>query len=200
MRAIAIAASVLLAIPAVAEEEPGFEFYASVYGYDAPDDDYLQPSVTADRGALHLEARYNYEDASTTSVWGGWNFEGGETVSVEGTLMAGLVAGATDGVAPGFRVALSWSKLELFTEGEYLFDADDSSSNFFYAWSELTWAPAEWCRFGIVGQRTKAYETERDIQRGVLVGFSVGRVDLTTYVFNPDDDETTWVAAIGVSF
>lgn len=202
MRRVAIALLLLLVPSFVSaeEEEGSWEFYASVYGYDVSEDDYLQPSVTADRGALHLELRHNYEDLSTTSLWAGWNFGGGEKVEVEGTIMVGAVAGSTDGLAPGYRLSVSWSKLELTSEGEYLFDADASSGNFAYAWSELSFAPVEWLRFGLVGQRTKAYETEREIQRGVLVGISAGRLDFTAYMLNPDDDETLWVAALGVSF
>jgi hypothetical protein len=114
--------------------------------------------------------------------------------------MIGAVSGSTDGLAPGYKFSLAGSKLAFYSEGEYLFDADDSSNNFLYAWSELSWAPVEWFRFGLVGQRTKAYDTERDIQRGLLLGFSFEHLDFTTYVFNPDDDVPTWVAAIGVSF
>jgi hypothetical protein len=45
-------------------------------------------------------------------------------------------------------------------------------------------------------QRTKAYETEFDIQRGILLGVSFERLELTAYVLNPDDPPTM-VLAIG---
>lgn len=48
-------------------EAPEWEFSASVFGYVVPEGrDYAQPSFTADRGWLHLEARYNYEDRSVS--------------------------------------------------------------------------------------------------------------------------------------
>lgn len=50
-----------------------------------------------------------------------------------------------------------------------------------------------------VVQRTKLYQTDFDIQRGFLVGFSIKRLDLATYVFNPDN-EPTFVLAVGVRF
>ena len=41
-------------------------FSAVVSGCQVPDDRiYPQPTLTADRGWLHLEARYNYEDIDT---------------------------------------------------------------------------------------------------------------------------------------
>ena len=36
--------------------------------------------------------------------------------------MLGGVFGETTGVAPGYKGSLSWWKLELYSEGEYVFD------------------------------------------------------------------------------
>lgn len=42
----------------------------SAYAYSVPDiHDYAQPTFTADRGWLHLEARYNYEALETGPAW-----------------------------------------------------------------------------------------------------------------------------------
>jgi len=189
------------ATPEPNADDPAWSF--SVYGYAylvGGDDDYFQPTVTADHHAIHLEARHNYEDLDTTSLWGGYNFSVGEDVTFEGTPLIGAVFGATDGIAPGFKGTLGWSKLTLYGEAEYVFDLHESSDSFFYAWSEASWAVNDWCRLGFVGQRTKTYQTERDIQRGVLVGFASERVDFTTYVFNLDDRSPTVVVALGVNF
>ena len=184
-----------------AHEQPTWSFSAAVYTYIVPDDsDYAQPTITADRDWLHLEARYNYEALKTGSIFVGYNFSGGEKLSWELTPMLGGVFGDTTGIAPGYKGSLSWWKLELYSEGEYVFDTGDSSESFFYNWSELTLSPVDWFRFGLVTQRTKVYETDRDVQRGLLVGFTFRKVDLATYVFNPDDGDPTVVVAIGFSF
>ena len=114
--------------------------------------------------------------------------------------MLGGVFGDTAGIAPGYKGSLSWWKLELYSEGEYVFDTRESADSFFYNWSELTLAPVDWFRFGLVTQRTRLYESDRDIQRGVLAGFSFKGVDLTGYVFNPDEDKPTFVVAVGLTF
>ena len=49
-------------------------------------------------------------------------------------------------------------------------------------------------------QRTKAYQTDLDIQRGFLVGFSYKKVDFTTYVFNLGWTDPTVVLAVGLNF
>jgi len=166
-------------------DDKAWTFAASAYTYFVPDDrEYVQPTFTADRNWLHLEARYNYEALDTGSAWVGYNFSGGETT----------------GIAPGYKGSLSWRKLELYSEGEYVFDSRSTSDSFFYNWSELTLAPAEWFRFGMVTQRTRLYKTDRDIQRGVLAGFSFKNVSLTGYALNPDEDKATFVLAVGLTF
>jgi hypothetical protein len=178
-----------------------WSFEVLVNTYLVPESsNFAQPIVTADRKWLHLETRYNYEAQKTGSFWAGVNFSGGDTVEWAITPMFGGVVGDTDGVAPGYRGSLTWRKLEFYSEGEWVFDAGDSTESFFYNWSELSWAPVEWFRFGLVTERTRAYQTDRDIQRGLLFGVSYKQLSFTTYVFNPDDAKPTWVLGAGISF
>ena len=150
-----------------------WSFSASATTYIVPDfQEYVQPTFTADRGWLHLETRYNYENLETGSVWLGYNFNVGEKLEWEFTPMLGGVFGDTTGIAPGYKFSLTYWKFELFSEGEFVFDTGNSEGSFFYNWSELSLSPVDWFRFGLVGQRTRAYQTDVDIQRGLLVGFS----------------------------
>src|SRR5689334_14860242 len=74
--------------------EPTWSFGASLYAYFVPDArEYVQPTITADRGWLHLEARYNYENLETGSTWIGYNFGGGDKLAWEFTPMLGGVFG-----------------------------------------------------------------------------------------------------------
>jgi hypothetical protein len=189
--------------PALTEDadEKAWSFSVTAYTYIVPDDrTYVQPTFTADRGWLHLEARYNYEDLDTGSAWFGYNFSFGEKVTLDLTPMVGGVVGNTTGIAPGYKGSLAWWKLELYSETEYLIDTSNSSDSFLYTWSELTLAATDWFRFGLVVQRTKAYKTVFDIQRGLLLGFSFKRADFTACIFNPDAGKPTAVLAVGVNF
>lgn len=179
----------------------GWSASASVNVYVPPDGrTYAQPTLAADYGHLHLEARYNYEALDTGSAWLGYTFALGEAMSVEFTPMLGGVFGDTRGVAPGYAFTLAYRKLELYSEGEYLFDTSDSSGSFAYTWSELSLSPREWLRFGLVAQRTRAYQTDVDIQRGLLLGFTYRRVSLTTYVFDLDQSRQLLVLGLDTSF
>jgi hypothetical protein len=199
--AISLIPAAVFAQPPAPPDEPAWEFSAAGYTYFVPDDsNFLQPTFTADRDWLHLEARYNYEALDTGSAWIGYNFSGGTTLTWELTPMFGAVFGATDGVAPGYKGSLGWKKLELYSEGEYVFDAGETADSFFYNWSELTFAPVESFRFGMVTQRTRAYQTDREIQRGLLAGLSWRTLDVAGYVFNPDDEKPTFVLSIALTF
>ena len=185
--------------PDTAPEPWAFSF--SVYTYLLPhEQNYVNPNFTADHGGLHLEARYNYEALKTGSVWVGHNFSVGNKLVLAVTPMLGGVFGDLTGVAPGYNLSLSFGKFELSSQGEYVFDTNDRAGNFFYNWSEFSYSPVGWFRTGLVIQRTKAYQTEFDIQRGLLAGFSYKKVDFTTYIFNFGWTDPTIVLAAGVNF
>lgn len=177
--------------------ETTWSFSTSAFAYFVPGDrNYVQPTVTADRGTLHLEARYNYEAQETGSAWLGINFGDEGTLRWEVTPMLGGVFGDTTGIAPGVRGLVGWWALELSVEGEYVMDMGDAAGSFLYLWSELTVSPLEWFRVGVASQRTRAYQSELDVQRGFMVGFTYRALDLAAYVFNPDEDEPTVVVAV----
>ena len=176
-------------------------YSASVFSYFVPEDqDFAQPTLAADHGRLHLEARYNYEALETGSAWLGYAFSAGKQVKVDITPMLGGVFGDLHGIAPGYGLTIGWSKLELYSEGEYFFDFEDSSEDFFYNWSELYIAPSVAWRAGLAVQHTRAYETGLDFQRGLMAGVSYKRVDLSAYVFNLGWEDPTVVIAAEVGF
>jgi hypothetical protein len=190
-----------MAAPVAESSSNQWSFLASVYGYIVPESrDYVNPNFSADHGWLHLEARYNYEALETGSLWVGYNFSFGKTVEFGITPMLGGVFGNLTGVAPGYNLSVSFKSFLLSSQGEYFCDAADSSFNYFYTWSELTYSPWEWLRAGIAIQRTRAYKSELDIQRGFLVGVTYRRAEFTTYVFNLGWTDPTIVLAAGFSF
>ena len=182
-------------------DEKAWSFSVSAATYIVPNDqEYAQPTFTADRDWLHLEARYNYESLKTGSVWMGYNFSAGEKLVLEATPMLGGVFGNTTGIAPGYEVSLTYRKIELYTEGEWVFDTGDSAENFFYSWSELSVSPVDWFRVGLVAERTRVFQSDVDLQRGLLMGFTYRKVDLTTYSFILNQGKPTWVFSVGMSF
>ena len=185
---------------AVEDQPPAWSVSASVAVYALPDEDnYAQPTMTADRGPIHLEARYNYEALRTASLWAGYAMRGDGRIQWELLPMIGAVVGATDGIAPGYVAALSWWKLDGYIEGEYVF-ASTSDDSFAYHWSEVAITPTPWLRGGVVTQRTRAYASDREIQRGPFVNATLQRMDASAFLFIGRGSKSTVVVSLGWSF
>ena len=191
-------------VPPPLEQEANrnaWSFAAATYGYLVPNDEsYFSATFRADRNWAHLEARYNYEGLKTGSVWFGYNLSFGEKLVLAATPMVGGVFGNTVGVAPGYLVTLSYKKFSLYSEGEFVFDSKNADSNFFYNWNELTYSPTEWFRAGLASQKTRAYQTPLDVQRGFFAGFTYRRLDFSTYVFNVGWTKPTILLGLGFTF
>jgi hypothetical protein len=174
-----------------------WEFSGLVSFADPPDDDaYVTPILYADRGPLHLEARYGYEDLDTLSLFAGWTFSVGEEIAADITPMLGAVTGDTDGIAPGLEAEVAWNRLTWYTEAEYLFDSDGSDEDFFYSWSTLTWSFTDWLSAGLVAERTKLVDTDFDVQRGLALEFTHGSFGFSVYAYNVGSDDSYAVLAL----
>ncbi len=173
----------------------------TVDGYIVPNDQsYVDPIFTADHNWLHLEARYNYENLRTGSLWAGYNFSAGKKLVLNVTPMIGGVFGRSTGIAPGCEASLTYKKVQLSISNEYVFDTTHKSGNFYYSWPELTYSPLDWFRVGLVAEHTKAFQTSVDVQRGFLIGVSHKQWEFTTYIFNAGFTDPTVVLEAGFSF
>ena len=168
--------------------------------YIVPDDvDYGNPVFTADHKWLHLEARYNYENRHTGSLWVGYNFSWGKNLVLAVTPMLGAVFGRTNGLAPGCEASLTYKRVEASISNEFVITPADTSNSFYYAWPQVTFSLTDWLKVGAVAQHTKAYQTPLDVQRGFLVGFSHKKWEATTYIFDPGVAPTV-VLEFGITF
>ena len=76
--------------PAPPPAQQPWAYSLTTDGYIAPKgQSYVSPVLTADHNWLHLEARYNYEDQRTGSLWAGYNFSAGKKLQFAVTPMIG---------------------------------------------------------------------------------------------------------------
>ncbi len=163
--------------------------------------DFVLAVAIAERGPLHLEARYNYEAQDSGSLFTGWKFSGGDKLAYELTPIMGVVFGQKEGIAPGFEASIGYGIVDFYTETEYVLDLEVRQDSFTYSWNELGFSPLEWLRFGLVGQRTMTYQSDRDIQRGLFAQLISGKATLGFYIFNPDDSGNQFtVFSLGAKF
>jgi hypothetical protein len=177
-----------------------WQFNTDVNFYFIPDDFFVLPVFRADKNKLHLEARYNYEDRETFSAWVGYNLSGGDNFQYAITPMIGGVVGLSNGIAPGLEMTLGWRSFELYTETEYVFDFASAEYNFLYNWTDITYSPRDWVWFGISGQRTRLYQTDLDIQRGLLLGGGANWWEVTGYLYNLGFDEPFVLLTLTANF
>jgi len=181
---------------------PGWAYSvtASYYSFRNQDNFFLGVA-TAEKGPLHIEARYNYEAIDSGSLFAGWKFSGGEKITYELTPILGAVFGAKEGIAPGFEASIGYGIVDFYTETEYVRDLEERQESFTYSWNELGLSPLEWLRFGLVRQRTLVYQSERDIQRGFFAQVKYRKATLGVYDFNPDDSASQFtVFSLGFEF
>lgn len=205
MKYILTVVTVLLTMPWIAvaqeatEDEKEWEMGADINFYILEDDFFVLPVFRVDHAALHLEARYNYEDMETFSGWVGYNFTGGKKLEYTLTPMVGGIVGLSNGFAPGLEVTLGLGKFEFYSESEYFVDVE-GSNHFLYSWSDLTFAPTDWFWFGLSGQRTRLYQTDLEVQRGLLIGAAYKNFELSGYLYNAGFDRPFVLLALSGSF
>ncbi len=181
--------------------KPSWEFAITAYPTDVRDgENYTSAIAAADRGPLHLEARYNYESIGARSAFVGWTFSGGEAIKWELTPLLGGAWGTTKAFVPGLEASVAWRKLDFYVEAEYVRANTDRTDSYLYAWSELGFRPVEWLRVGVAGQRTRAYGGDRNIQRGPFAQVTWGPVTIGGFWFNPGSSNQVFVGSIGAAF
>lgn len=165
------------------------------------DDFIFVPDYRVNNGNLHLQARYNYEDLETGSVWIGYNLEAGNELSFEFTPMIGGVAGEVNGVAPGFIMTLGYKNFELYSESEYFFDFNEKENNFLYNCSDLTYTIKDvfWTGFSI--QRTRIIDDGLEVQVGLVAAATVTKwFDIYGYVYNIKNEDRYYVISMAFNF
>jgi len=180
---------------------PKWAFEADVYYYILPSQKNTSTFLAyADRGAIHFEGRYNYEDLNTGSFFAGYRFETGSKFVIGATPMIGLVIGNIDGIAPGLRLDLSWKKFDFYSETEYVIDFSGNENNYLYTWSELAISPFNNFRTGISANRTRLYQSSLDLQRAAFAQYSFWKLTAGAHYFNPFTDDSFVIVTLGITF
>ena len=170
-----------------------WEVHALGYGYITQSEgNYFVPVVTAEYDMLHLEARYNYEDFRTASLWVGSIFAWEGTVEGFVTPMVGVAFGRTTGISPGLEAGVQWKIFEFYTEGQYFFDLGVRDNSFMYYWTELTATVLPWLEAGVVSQRTRVIHSNDEFVAGPFIGFVGLNSELRLHALEPGDADNRY--------
>lgn len=166
---------------------PGEENYPTIIG-------------CSDHKSLHLEARYNYEDINTASAFAGYTWEKDGKFSYSVTPMAGIAVGHSNGILPGFECSASYSKINFYSENEYMLSFKGKEDNFFYSWTQLSASMFKNTQAGVLAQSLRWYKTEFDIQRGIYAEYAPGNFTFDFYYFNLFTNSDFAVASVTYTF
>ncbi len=143
----------------------------------------LMPVLTASKGHLYLQSRYNYESFHTFSASVGYILEGGDKLSYQITPIIGGMIGHTTGLLPEISFNINYRNFSLSSDSEYLINVEYPRLNYISTWNEFTYN-LDWFYAGIAVQRSRIVNTYLDIQRGVVAGASVHKITFMGYLFN----------------
>ena len=118
MRYHAALAALVLAAAGLARAEDAWDGAATLqWTMPRSGDDFATGIATANHGALHLEARANYEAIHAQSAFVGGTFSLGDKVKLDATPMVGAVGGALRGPIAGLEATVDRRRLRLVPRG-----------------------------------------------------------------------------------
>lgn len=134
---------------------------------------------------LYAEARYNYEDINTGSVYAGRSFEGGKKWEYSITPMLGWVFGRYKGFSAATNAEVDYGRFNFSGQLQYTINNKNRNENFFYNWSELSYQFFDKLYGGVSIQQTALYKNSLGTETGLLLGYSSGKITVPVYLFNP---------------
>jgi hypothetical protein len=158
-------------------------------------------SGTFDRKWLHTEIRYNSEDFHTLSLWGGYDFSGGNKFTYTITPMMGVMAGNSAGILPGVSITLEFWKFSLSSETAFVvYSSSRRAENYIYTSNEIDFSPCDYFFLGFSVTRSRIYTTGNDIQRGFGAGVTFHKLCIAGYAYDIMTPEAFGLISISCDF
>ncbi|HNW91079.1 MAG TPA: hypothetical protein PKN48_15575 [Bacteroidales bacterium] len=149
---------------------------------------------------FYLEARYNYENLNTASLYFGRSFAFDKKAFVEITPMLGGVVGETNGISPAFNFFLGYKSFSTSTQCQYTIDLKDTKNSFFWDWTIFYFSFSE--HFGLGGAMQMLIpQSEKGIYNaGPMVRLSYKSLAAEMYVYNFWQYQPTYAVAVQYAF
>jgi hypothetical protein len=177
-----------------AQSESGVEQY--YYTHTGGSAVYVPVAYYNTSGNWYGEARYNYDDVETFSLYAGKKFSREGDLSYSATPMIGGLVGRMNGASVGMNMEAGFQKLFFTCQSQYSFSLEDKTNKFFFNWSELGVQATDWLYGGLAMQQTNIYKTTGSFEPGCMLGVSWKNWTLPFYAFNPGNEEGYFVLGI----
>ena len=147
----------------------------------------------------YAEARYNYEDINTFSLYLGKTFSNNNRLTYSVTPILGGSVGRFKGISAGLNIGLEYGNAFFSGQSQYSFTTSKESVDFFYSWSEIGYLAFEWLYAGISFQHTWS-SGEFLPETALMAGFSFNRFTIPLYAFDLFNEERYFVAGIIIAW
>ncbi len=144
----------------------------------------------------YTEARYNYEDLQTVSLYVGKTFTGTNRLSYTLTPLLGGAVGRFNGISTGVNFDMEFDKFYFSSQSQYSISTNHINPSFLYNWSELCYQSFSWMYTGLAVQQTHSQPAGSLLEPGLLVGFSFKNYTIPIYTFDPMKKERYFVVGI----
>jgi hypothetical protein len=148
----------------------------------------------------YAEARYNYDEVNTFSLYAGRTFSGERALSYSVTPMIGGMAGQIRGGSLALNTEFNYRSFNFSSQSQYSINAETRMENYFFSWSELSYQPLDWLYAGVSLQNTHIYRTDGLVEPGLLVGLSYKQWNFPVYSFNPFADGRYFIIGLNWEF
>ena len=146
------------------------------------------------------EARYNYEDVNTFSLYVGKTFSNDNKLHFAITPMVGGVVGKYRGISSALNAVVEFDNLFFSTQTQHTIAFHEKNADFLFSWSEFGYQPWKWFFFGVTAQQTYMTGTDSlESEPGLFIGVSSGMWTFPIYVFRPMTISNYFVLGISLS-
>ena len=148
------------------------------------------------RSNWYAEARYNYDELNTFSLYAGRTFSGDRKLAYAITPKIGGMAGKSRGGSLALNTEFDYLGFNFSSQAQYSVNADNRMNNFFFSWSELSYQPLDWLYAGFSLQNTQVFRTATLTEPGFLIGLSYKQWNFPFYSFNTFGNERYFVVGL----
>jgi len=146
----------------------------------------------------YLEARYNYEDHRTVSLYFGKAFSFGKKAEWEIIPMIGGVYGKTIGISPGFNFQFEYKRFSTFAQCQYTIDLKNINNSFLWDWTGFNINISKHFVLGAAVQVFQPNTGEPFYNAGPMISFHHQSFSIEAYAYN------LWqqfpIGAIGIEY
>lgn len=147
---------------------------------------------------MYIEARYNYEDRQTFSLYVGRSFKMGKDNVFEVIPMIGGSVGKFKGISPATTMILEAGWIRGFSQNQYSVNLAEKNQNFFFDWTALVVHTYKPIYLGVSLQNFALQNSKKQLYFGPMVSVKKLPVIIEVFAYNLYTNLPMW--ALGTQY